>query len=393
MKDMIRENQSSYKVVAKSHPGSTGKNNEDRFGVSAFRFAQNEHESALLAVLCDGIGGHQAGEVAAELAVDTISNTIANSSGDHPLAALEQGIHLANQAIYEAANHDHEKKGMGSTCACVFLRNNRLYTATIGDSRIYLMQGDRIRQISTDHTWIEEALEAGIITPDQVKNHPNRHVIRRYLGAPHPPVVDFRLRLHQGETDEKSLKNQGVELQAGDRLLLCSDGLTDLVSDAEILAAFDNRTEEKAVEGLIDLANQRGGHDNITIISAVVPHDAAEEKMKPKKKSFLPYGCVIAAIMIGLITTITLGYFWWKGFPWETTAGNPTPPIQATLNPFITSPPQPSATLGPTQTPLPSPTPTETEPASGLLTTETPQRVDSAYPAPDVDAAPTSSYP
>ncbi|MAT42347.1 MAG: hypothetical protein CL609_08405 [Anaerolineaceae bacterium] len=367
---MIREEQSNYQVVAKTHPGMSGKNNEDRFGVTAFRLKENGERSALLAVLCDGIGGHKAGEIAAELAVNLISETIAQSNGKSPQVSLERGIHLANQAIYEAASQDEQKKGMGSTCACVFLRGNQLYAATVGDSRIYLMHGDRIRQISIDHTWIQEALDAGIINLEEVANHPNRHVIRRYLGASQPPVVDFRLRLNKGESDEKAEKNQGLLLQAGDRIFLCSDGLTDLVSDAEILAAFDQRSEEKAVDFLIDLANKRGGHDNITVISAVIPGDVV--KPQPKKKSMVPYGCVISAGFVGLVVALLLGYFLWKGFPWEIGNTSPTPPIQTTLNPMITSAPLPTPTL------TPPPPPTETLESFFSTPTSTP----AAYPAP-----------
>lgn len=384
---MIREEQSNYQVVAKSHPGMSGKNNEDRFGVTAFRLKENGERSALLAVLCDGIGGHKAGEVAAELAVNLISETIAKSNGKSPLVFLEQGIHLANQAIYEAASQDEQKKGMGSTCACVFLRGNQLYAATVGDSRIYLMRGDRIRQISIDHTWIQEALDARLITPEESGNHPNRHVIRRYLGAPQPPVVDFRLRLNKGDSDEKAEKNQGMALQAGDRLLLCSDGLTDLVSDAEILAAFDQGKEDKAVDSLIELANQRGGHDNITVISAVVPGEVV--KSTQKKKSMVPYGCVISAGLVGLIAALVLGYFLWKGFPWENRDTSPTPPIQTTLNPMITSAPLAAPSVAPTAT-LPPPTITP----ESLSPTPTPSSDGSAYPAPANPVFPSpSAYP
>ncbi len=376
---MIREEQSHYQVVAKTHPGMSGKNNEDRFGVSAFRLKENSERFALLAVLCDGIGGHKAGEVAAELAVNLISETIARSDGKSPLVFLEQGIHLANQAIYEAASQDVQKMGMGSTCACVFLRDSQLYAATIGDSRIYLMRAGRIRQISIDHTWIQEALAAGIITPAEAGNHPNRHVIRRYLGAPQPPVVDFRMRLNQGESDESAQKNQGIALQGGDRLLLCSDGLTDLVSDAEILAAFDHNNDAKAVDALIDLANQRGGHDNITIVTVVIPGEAATPA--PKKKSMLPYGCVIAAGFVGLIVALALGYFLWQGFPWEVNRFSPTPPIQTTLNPMITS--------APLATPTNAPTATHTR--ESRIPTPTPTFEDTAYPASATPVLPSPS--
>lgn len=391
---MIREAQSSYTVVAKTHAGMTGKNNEDRFGVSAFRMDENSDAKALLAVLCDGIGGHKAGEIAAELAVNTISEIVARSNGDSPLAALEQGIHLANQAIFEEAQKDNGKRGMGSTCACAFLIDNQLYTAAVGDSRIYLMRGDRIRQISIDHTWIQEALDAGIITAEQAVNHPNRHVIRRYLGGPQPPQVDFRLRLNKGENDDKAQRNQGLALQAGDRLLLCSDGLTDLVSDAEILAALDGGDFDAAVQSLVDLANQRGGHDNTTIIFLEIPENVVK-KSAPKKRSWLPYGCVSLAIILGVIAAAVLGYFWWKGWPWELGDKTPTPPVQATLNPIITSAPQDTATIKPTWTAEPTPIYTNTPETTITLTPEPTvvfKETSAAYPEPKIDST-EDTYP
>jgi len=338
---MIREANSRYPVTALTHPGMTGKNNEDRFAVSAFHLSRRNHTPVLLAVLCDGIGGHKAGEIAADLAVNHISQVAAESDGKFPLETLEKGIQLANQAIFQEANNDNGKQGMGSTTACVWLIGNKLFTATVGDSRIYLIRGDRIRQLSIDHTWLQDALDNGLITPDQMEGHPNRHVIRRYLGAPQPPEVDFRMRLVNGETNQQMLENQGKPLIEGDRILLCSDGLTDLVSDAEIMGAFSGVDEKKAVSNLIDLANSRGGHDNITIVTFSIPGGI---KPAAKKKSMIPYGCAVAAIILGIVVIAVSAYYLWKGLPWQKDGLPATPPVLSTLNPMITSAPQPSAT-------------------------------------------------
>ena len=374
---MIREEHSRYPVVAQTHPGMTGKNNEDRFAVSAYRLNQRSRTPILLAVLCDGIGGHKAGEIAAELAVNHISQVVADSNGSDPLATLQLGIEKANQAIYLESVQDNGKQGMGSTVAIAWLFGNRLYTATVGDSRIYLIRGDRIRQLSTDHTWIQEALDNGLLTIDQVDGHPNRHVIRRYLGGVQPPEVDFRIRMINGENDHQALQNQGVTLKPGDRLLLCSDGLTDLVSDVEIQNAFDSQTSEAAVESLIDLANQRGGHDNITIVTTEIPQ---EVKKTAKKRSVIPFGCAITAIILGLIVIAFSAYFLLKGpLPWLAEKQTATPPMVITLNPMITSAPQASSTLGPV-------TPTAT--AEPILTA-TPITLTTAFPDNSGYPAPT----
>ncbi|MHB8133534.1 MAG: PP2C family protein-serine/threonine phosphatase [Anaerolineaceae bacterium] len=385
---MIREAKSRYPVTALTHPGMTGKNNEDRFAVSAFHLSRRNRTPVLLAVLCDGIGGHKAGEIAADLAVNHISQVVAESDGKFPLETLEKGIQLANQAIFQEANNDIGKQGMGSTTACVWLIGNKLFTATVGDSRIYLIRGDRIRQLSIDHTWLQDALDNGLITPEQMEGHPNRHVIRRYLGAPQPPEVDFRMRLANGETNQQMLENQGKPLIEGDRILLCSDGLTDLVSDAEIMEAFSTSDEKKAVSNLIDLANSRGGHDNITIVTFSIPGGI---KPAGKKKTMIPYGCAVAAIILGIIVIVVSAYFLWKGLPWQKDSLSATPPVLSTINPMITSAPQPSATLDLSIT-LPAATNTSTP---FTLPTRDLSGANN-YPAPNNNANPAltpSAYP
>lgn len=338
---MIRENHSRYPVTALTHAGMSGKNNEDRFAVSAFHLSHRNHTPALLAVLCDGIGGHKAGETAADLAVNSISQNVAESDGKFPLETLEKGIQQANLAIFNEASQDISKQGMGSTTACVWMIGNKMFTATVGDSRIYLIREGQIRQISIDHTWIQDALDNGLLTPAQVEGHPNRHVIRRYIGAPQPPEIDYRIQLVKGETNQQMLDNQGKPLNDGDRILLCSDGLTDLVPDKEIMDAFAHDDDKKAVSNLVDLANARGGHDNITIVTFTIPNGI---KPAAKKRSRIPYGCAIVAIILGIAVVAMSAYFLWKGFPWQRDPLSATPPIVSTINPMITSAPQPSAT-------------------------------------------------
>jgi PPM family protein phosphatase len=260
-------------VAASTHPGMKGKNNEDRFAVSAHRLGQEERTPSLLAVICDGIGGHRAGEVAAEMAVEMISRTVADSDGRQPSLTLTQAFSYANQVIREQAASDLTQRGMGATCVCAWVIGFQLYTASLGDSRLYFIRGDTIRQITTDHTWIQEAIDFGALTPEQAVGHPNAHVIRRYLGAQNPMTPDFRLRLQPEETDEQAQANQGMRLLPGDRLLLCSDGLTDLVTKEEMLNALRSRERKAALDYLIDLANSRGGHDNITVIILEMPPD------------------------------------------------------------------------------------------------------------------------
>jgi serine/threonine protein phosphatase PrpC len=270
---MIRTQIAHLHTTALSHPGLAGKTNEDRYAVIAHQRSLNDPTPSLFAILCDGVGGHHAGEVAAELAVNTICQAVEDSDAAHPLQTLQQAIQTASQLIQEQSLQAADQKGMGSTCACVWVLGPKLYTTSVGDSRIYLMRANSLLRLSTDHTWIHDAIEKGVITPAQAVGHPNQHVIRRYLGSPQPPQVDIRLRLSARESDRQAESNQGLALQAGDVLLLCSDGLTDPVSDTEIQEILRSNPVEKAASLLVELACQRGGKDNISLVLLDVPID------------------------------------------------------------------------------------------------------------------------
>ncbi len=259
-----------------------GKNNEDRYAVSSYTLEGDR--PVLFAVVSDGIGGHRAGEVAAELAVNYIVENVSQSNGRTPIQIMESAIHAASQAIAARSASKEEHSGMGATCACVWLEAQRLYIAYVGDSRIYLVRNGSIQRLTVDHTWVQEAMERGIITPAQAHNHPNVHIIRRHLGSVELPEVDFRLRLGDHETTEQATGNQGTLLKDGDTLLMCTDGLTDMVWDDEILRLILTRNSLKsAAEDLVAQANERGGHDNITVILIGVPRGLSTEPIRKRK--------------------------------------------------------------------------------------------------------------
>lgn len=268
---MIRTDRSHLYLTAKTHPGMSGKNNEDNFAVSAYIVSKMNPTPSVFAVVSDGIGGHRAGEVASELVVNLLSEMVEKREGGHPLAVFQNGFYRVSEAVFEKAEGDVTLKGMGATAACAWVIGFQLYIAYAGDSRIYLIRGKNILQLSRDHTWVQEALEKGIIDNEGLKSHPNLHVIRRYLGSSEPPEPDLRLFLSPTESDAKAKANQGLTLEPGDVVLLCTDGLTDLVDDSEIHDSLNGRTLSQAAEMLIDLANSRGGHDNITIVMLGVP--------------------------------------------------------------------------------------------------------------------------
>jgi serine/threonine protein phosphatase PrpC len=377
---MIRNDRAHLSVAAQTHAGMTGKNNEDRYAITSYQLSESDATPVVFAVVADGIGGHRAGEVAAELAVDHISQAVAESDGHHPKKILEKAIQEASNSIADHASSTPEQQGMGATCACVWVIGNLLYTASVGDTRIYLLREGRVQQLTTDHTWIQEALEKNLITHDYARDHPNVHVIRRYLGSPEPPEVDFRLRLYDSETDALAEGNQGMPLYPGDTLLICSDGLTDLVWNDEIGEIIRTKGNLKtAAQGLIDTANQRGGHDNVTVLLIAVPRDV---KWTPaKKRNWLPWivGGILAFVAsIVFASVLTINLLRSSGVVTATATSPATTVFSATSVPEMTAIPTQAVTASsvpsdtvppPTQEPTYTPWPTNTVIPS---TTQTP---------------------
>ncbi len=305
---MIRTDRPHLVVAAQSHPGETGKNNEDAFSVTSY-VLDGGKVASLLAVVADGIGGHQAGEVAARLAVEALVQRVGAFSGRDPLKVLRAAVIEAGRAIQRAASSSPDQEGMGSTIAVAWEIGGRLYTVSIGDSRVYLLRGEALRRLTTDHTWVQEALDHGIIAPEEVKDHPHAHVLRRHLGGAKEPQPDFRLRLRADESDARALANQGMALRAGDRFLVCSAGLPDLVADEEIQAILGNQEPAAATQAFIDLARARGGHDNITVICGRIPPPRREASAAPR--------LLLMLVLLLLLVAAGSLALWWLGFwPW-----------------------------------------------------------------------------
>ena len=271
---MIPAEHAHLNIAAATHPGVKGKPNEDRYAISAYLLSSDDHTPSVLAVIADGIGGHRAGEVAAEMAVMTINQYLAENSPSQPEQILKQAFIHTSRIIFNKSRKDPSLTGMGTTCVCAWVIGDRLFAASMGDSRLYLQRGAKIIRLTTDHTWIQEALTLGTLKPDQTRGHPNAHIIRRFLGSMNVIDPDMRLRLSPAESDAQAEANQGLRLYPGDRLMLCSDGLTDLVKDTEILDILRTRQLDFSPTQLINLANQRGGHDNITVVTLEVPQRA-----------------------------------------------------------------------------------------------------------------------
>ena len=231
---------------ARTDVGKTRDHNEDDFGVGEGAGVEQYGE---LLIVCDGMGGHAAGEVASRLGVETILSTYYSDASPDRVDVLRRAFERANARI-----HAEGRGAMGTTGVAALFYQGMLHVANVGDSRAYLIRNDEICQVSRDHSLVGEQVAAGVITADQARSSYYRNVITRALGYQSEVQVDL---FH-------------LPLQAGDMVVLCSDGLHGLVGDEEISEIVRSMPLADAVDRLIDLANERGGTDNITAIVAQV---------------------------------------------------------------------------------------------------------------------------
>lgn len=236
-------------VGTRTHKGMERPENQDSFGSPEGLQPELLQAKGRLYVIADGMGGHAAGQVAGQMAVQHVLQEYYEDPSVDISQKLVQAIEVANSAIYQHAQSP-TYAGMGTTLVAAVLRGRELHVANVGDSRAYLVRGRRIEQITRDHSWVAAGLEKGFLNEDEARQHPRRNVVTRSLGTkPRVEIDIFQLGL-----------------QPGDSVLLCSDGLTGLVQDEEILKVIASRTPQEAANTLIDLANQRGGYDNVTAL-------------------------------------------------------------------------------------------------------------------------------
>jgi len=231
--------------------------NEDNYAVRA----NGDHG---LFVVADGMGGHAAGEVASEMAVQTLERelSVVGDLDDHAAAGrVSDALKLANRTIHDRTITEVDKQGMGTTASVLLVSGNRYMIGQVGDSRVYLLRDGALHQLTKDHSYVQEQVDAGFLTPEQARYHPYSNVITRCVGA----SPDVQPDIYQGEA------------RLGDIFLVASDGLTGMVDDRRLQTLLMSRTEpERKVHTLIAEANGRGGLDNITAIVVVVaPEDDA----------------------------------------------------------------------------------------------------------------------
>jgi serine/threonine protein phosphatase PrpC len=260
-------------VLDFSHKGLVRENNEDHILVRAFQTGEKPPRQVLLAVLADGVGGHQAGEVASRVAAESIAASISSCSDlAHPEHLLEEAFIKANQQVVKEGQVNEKQKGMGTTGVCALLIEHNLYMANLGDSRLYRVHERQIRQLTFDHTWMEELSQAGLADAIKItRSHPLAHVLNRYLGSNEPIRVDLRIRLNDAESAKQMEAHQGMTLDSGDMLLLSSDGISDLLSDAEICENMLKRRWTQTAKRLVYCALKKGGYDNASVIVIRIP--------------------------------------------------------------------------------------------------------------------------
>ncbi len=232
-----------------THVGRVRENNED-----SFKIEFSNDKKTVLAVVCDGMGGARAGQVASEMACDIFVETVMKRSGEHSGKKLEalfkEAVSDANSEIYHKSHTDEIYAGMGTTMVAAMCKNRKTTILNVGDSRAYFIDSEGIERITRDHSLVEDMIERGTITEIEAHTHPNKNVITRAVGTEKEICADIYTR----------------ELKEGEYILLCSDGLSNQLNEQEMLYEVLYGEAEGACQRLCEIANSRGGFDNITAV-------------------------------------------------------------------------------------------------------------------------------
>lgn len=254
-----------------------------------------ECENGLVAVVCDGMGGHVGGQIASHVAVDAIRRFLSSKYIPNPKDAIVEACHAANAAILQRASEQPELTGMGSTCVMLIVRDGKVYMGSVGDSRIYLVRSKTIRQLTKDQSYVQMLVDAGQITQEQAEHHPRKNEITNALGL--------------SGMQPATVLEDPINPEAGDCFVLCSDGLSGMVPDREIAKVVSNQmgmSQQERVNTLIDKARRNGGLDNITcqiVEFAVTPSGSA--KPVGLKKRLIKYGLPVVGSLV-LISCLSL---------------------------------------------------------------------------------------
>ena len=261
---------------ARSDVGLVRGHNEDSFLVRDPLF-----------VVSDGMGGHAAGEVASSIAVETIGERAPGTADDVLLGAA---VEAANASVMRAAEEGVGKPGMGCTATAVLIEKNHMAVAHVGDSRAYVLRHGTLVRVTHDHSYVEELVDSGQITADEARSHPSRSIITRALGSDPDMYAD----------------HFSLEVNDGDRIILCSDGLSGMIDDSEIESlAVSSATPQQAADNLVAAALTAGGSDNVTVVVIDILDDGlAEAARKKLVRRFAGIGAIIAGVLLATLLVV-----------------------------------------------------------------------------------------
>jgi protein phosphatase len=248
-----------FTLAAKTDLGRVRENNEDKFEFYVPGDDATLASRGSLFLVCDGMGGHAAGQIASELTCKTFIDVYLHHPSAEPTVGMLDAVKAANRFVLDNSRTFPDRKGMGTTLSALIFLQDQAYTVQLGDSRIYRLREGDLRQLTHDHTWVEEAIREGVITPEEGETHPYKHVLTRAVGAEPDVRPDILVE----------------PLQAGDVYLLCSDGLINHVSDEVILDVLRSFPPTEAAWTLVGAALQGGGSDNTTVLVVRVDEVAA----------------------------------------------------------------------------------------------------------------------
>ncbi len=238
------------KGYAKTDIGKAREKNQDYY------YIPSSQDDLQLFILADGMGGYNGGEVASKLATESLKKYIQNNfesiekSKEKILELIGNAMEYANMVVYEKSKEEKELEGMGTTLEVCLIYNNKVYLGHVGDSRIYRIRKEVIRKLTKDHSYVQQLVEDGKITREEATNHPKKNMLTKALGCTPYVEPDIRAR----------------NVEKGDIIIMCSDGLTNMVTEQEIFEAVKENAE-KAPEVLVQKANNAGGYDNITVVT------------------------------------------------------------------------------------------------------------------------------
>lgn len=375
-----------FQVVKLSDVGRVRTHNEDYVDHHVPEDPLQRDQRGVLCLVADGMGGHQAGEVASREAVQFVIGQYYGDATHDVGTSLVRAFKAANRLVHEQAQADTAKAGMGTTLVGAVVLGQQVFVANVGDSRAYIIGKSGTNQITEDHSWVEEQVRAGLITQEQARVHPQRNLVTRALGSKASVEVD----LFQGK------------IEHGDTLLLCTDGLTNHVRDPEIEVIVQQNQLEEAARLLVELAKERGGTDNITVLlvrasKAAEPANTVAARPVARRIPVLPVLAgatvvlAIAAVVVYLllvkpeaqttpVPSATIPLLVNSATPVDVSTTVPVPTFTLAASPEGSTPVRPegtapasgeagtpsapTSTLAPTITPVqPTPSPTETAPA------------------------------